>query len=60
MAHAFNSSAEEAEEAGSLSSRPAWPIESLGQPELHRETLSQNEQENKKSLPCPFNASDGM
>jgi hypothetical protein len=39
VAHTFN---QEAEAGGSVSSRPAWSTERvLGQPGLHRETLSQ-------------------
>jgi hypothetical protein len=41
-AHTFNPSILEAEEGGFLSLRPAWSTEQvLGQPGLHRETLSQ-------------------
>jgi hypothetical protein len=41
LAHAFNPSTWEAEAGGFLSSRPAWSTERvLGQPGLHRETLS--------------------
>jgi hypothetical protein len=44
VAYTFNPSTWEAEEGGSLSSRPAWSTEwILGQPGLHRETLSQKE-----------------
>jgi hypothetical protein len=43
VAHAFNLSTWEAEAGRFLSLRPAWSIEwVLGQPGLHRETLSQN------------------
>jgi hypothetical protein len=39
--HAFNPSTWEAEAGGLLSSRPAWSTKCvLGQPGLHRETLS--------------------
>jgi hypothetical protein len=42
MAHAFNPSTWKAEAGKSLSLRPAWSTEwVLGQPGLHRETLSQ-------------------
>jgi hypothetical protein len=42
MAHTFEPSTLEAEACGSLSLRPAWPIEPvLGQPELNREILTQ-------------------
>jgi hypothetical protein len=41
VAHNFNPSAQEAKACRSASSRPAWSTELvLGQPELHRETLS--------------------
>jgi hypothetical protein len=41
VAHTFNSSTWEAEAGGFLSLRPAWSTEwVLGQPGLHRETLS--------------------
>ena len=47
VVHAFNPSTWEAE-AGSLSSRPAWSKEQVpGQPELHKETLSQKTTKNK-------------
>jgi hypothetical protein len=42
VAHTFNPSTQEAEAGGFLSSRPAWSTKwVLGQPGLHRETLSQ-------------------
>jgi major histocompatibility complex class I len=48
VAHTFNPSTQEAEAGRFLSSRPAWSTESVPeQPELHRETLSQNNN-NKK------------
>jgi hypothetical protein len=51
----FNPSTREAEAGRFLSSRPAWSTEwVLGQPGLHRETLSQknkNKQTNKPSFP---------
>ena len=41
VAHTFNPSTQEAEEGGSLSSRPAWSTERIpGQSGLQRETLS--------------------
>jgi hypothetical protein len=41
VVHTFNPSTREAEAGGFLSSRPAWFTEGvLGQPGLHRETLS--------------------
>jgi hypothetical protein len=44
LAHAFNPSTREAEAGGFLSSRPAWSTKwVLGQPGLHRETLSPGE-----------------
>ena len=50
VVHTFNLSTCEVEAGGSLSSRPAWSTEhALGQPRLHRETLSQTKQTNKKS-----------
>jgi hypothetical protein len=50
VAHAFNPSTWEAEAGGFLSSRPAWSTEWVpGQPELHRETLSQKNQKKKKN-----------
>jgi hypothetical protein len=43
VAHTFNPSTQEAEAAGSLSSKPTWSTEQVpGQPGLHRETLPQN------------------
>jgi hypothetical protein len=56
VAHTFKPSALEAEAGGSLSSRPAWSTEwVLGQPGLHRETLSQktNKQTNKQTNSYP-------
>ena len=53
IAHAFNSSAQEAEAGGSLRSRPAWSTEQVPvQPGLCRETLTQNKtkQTNKKTF----------
>jgi hypothetical protein len=49
VAHAFNPSTWETEAGGFLSSRPAWSTELIpGQPELHRETMSQkNKNKNK-------------
>jgi hypothetical protein len=45
VAHIFSPSTPEAEAGRSLSLRPAWSIEQvLGQPELHRETLSRKKQ----------------
>jgi hypothetical protein len=49
VAHTFNSGTWEAEAGGSLSSRPTWSTEQiLGQPGLHRETLSQKTKQKKK------------
>jgi hypothetical protein len=43
VVHTFNPSAWKAEAGGSQGSRPAWSTEQvLGQPGLHRETLSQH------------------
>jgi hypothetical protein len=50
VAHAFNPSTREAEAGGFLSSRPAWSTERVpGQPGLHRETLSRNNQKTKQN-----------
>jgi hypothetical protein len=50
VAHAFNPSTREAEVGGFLSSRPAWSTELvLGQPGLHRETLSQKKNKKQKT-----------
>jgi hypothetical protein len=51
IAHTFNPGTQEKEAAGSLSLRPAWSTEGvLGQPGLHRETLSQkNKNKNKNT-----------
>jgi hypothetical protein len=50
VAHAFNPSTREAEAGGFLSSRPAWSTEWVpGQPELHRETLSQKKNKKQKN-----------
>jgi hypothetical protein len=58
VAHAFNPSTREAEAGGFLSSRPAWFTEWVpGQPELHRETLSQKNQKNIYILLFLFNTS---
>ena len=47
----INPSTQEAEARGSLSSRPVWPTELvLGQPGLHRETLSPKTEQNKVFL----------
>jgi hypothetical protein len=58
VAQAFNPSTREAEAGGFLSSRPAWSTEYvLGQPGLHRETLSQknkNKNKKEKSFSFPF------
>jgi hypothetical protein len=53
VAHAFNPSTWEAEAGRFLSSRPAWSTEWVpGQPEIHRETLSQkNKQKTKTKNP---------
>jgi hypothetical protein len=54
VVHAFNSSTQEAEAGGSLSSRPAWSTERVtGQPGLHRETLSRK---NKKKMFLDYTA----
>ena len=51
--HAFNPSTREAEAGGFLSSRPAWSTKwVVGQPGLHRETLSRE----KKKKKSPKNA----
>jgi hypothetical protein len=48
VVHAFMPSTWEAEAGAFLSSRPAWSTELIpGQPELHRETLSQKQNKNK-------------
>jgi hypothetical protein len=50
VAHAFNPSTWEAEAGGFLSSRLAWSTELVpGQPELHRETLSQKTKNNNNN-----------
>jgi hypothetical protein len=52
VAHAFNPSTWEAEAGGFLSSRPAWSTEwVLGQPGLHRETLSRKTKPNQTKPP---------
>ena len=49
MAHTFNPSILETEASRSLSSKPAWSTECiLGQPESHRETLSQKMRTHKE------------
>ena len=49
VVHTFNPSAWKAEAGGSQGSRPAWSTEQvLGQPGLHRETLSQNKKQTTK------------
>jgi hypothetical protein len=49
VVQAFSSSIWEAEVGGFLSSRPAWSTEwVLGQPGLHRETLSQKTKEEER------------
>jgi hypothetical protein len=49
VAHAFNPSTWKAEAGGFLSLRPAWSTEQvLGQPGLHRETLSQKQTNKQK------------
>jgi hypothetical protein len=53
VVHTFNSSTQDAEAGGSLNLRPVWTTEwAPGQPNLHRETLSQNKQTNKKFFNC--------
>jgi hypothetical protein len=48
VVHAFNPSTWEAEAGRFLSSRPAWSTKLVpGQPELHRESLSQKKQKQK-------------
>ena len=55
MAYAFNSSTQEAEAGGSLSSRPVWSTERvLGQPRLHREILSRKTKKKKEKRRCIF------
>jgi hypothetical protein len=50
VVHTFNPSTLEEEAGEFLSSRPAWSTEwVLGQPGLHRETLSQKKKKKKKS-----------
>jgi hypothetical protein len=56
VVHAFNPSTWEAEAGGFLSSRPAWSTDCVpGQPELHRETPSQEKKtkQNKKKNKNP-------
>jgi hypothetical protein len=49
VAHTFNITIQEAEAGGSVSSRLAWSTEQvLGQPGLHRETLTQKKKKKKK------------
>ena len=49
MVHAFNPSTWEAEGGGSLSLRLAWSTECVpGQPEPHRETLSEKKEKEKE------------
>jgi hypothetical protein len=56
VAHAFDPSTREAEAGGFLSSRPAWSTEGVpGQPELHRETLSQKNQTKNQTKPKQTN-----
>ena len=51
VAHAFNPSTREAEAGGFLSSRPAWSTKRvLGQPGLHRETMSKKKKKKKKGV----------
>jgi hypothetical protein len=51
VAHAFNSSTQEAETGGSLSLRTTLSIVQLpGQPGLYRETLSQRKQNENRIL----------
>jgi hypothetical protein len=48
VAHAFNSSTQEAEAGRSLSSRPTWSTQRVpDQPGLYRETLSQKAKPNE-------------
>jgi hypothetical protein len=48
VTHAFNPSTWEAEAGGFLSLKPVWSTEwVIGQPGLHRETLSQKTKQNK-------------
>ena len=52
MAHASNPITQEADIGKSLSSGPTWSIERVsGQPRLHRETLSQNQNKPKAQVP---------
>jgi hypothetical protein len=49
VTQSFNPSTREVEAGGSLSSRPAWSTKQVpGQPGLHRETLCQNNSNNKR------------
>jgi hypothetical protein len=49
VAHAFNSSTQEAEAGRNLSLMPAWSTKwDPGQPELYRENLSQKKQKQKQ------------
>ena len=54
VARAFNPSTREAEAGGSLGLRSAWSTEQvLGQPGLHRETLSpQKTKQKRKKMAC--------
>jgi hypothetical protein len=50
VVHAFNPSTREAESGGFLRSRPAWSTKwVLGQPGLHRKTLSQKQTNKQKT-----------
>jgi hypothetical protein len=52
VAHTFNPSTWEAEAGRFLSSRPAWFTQQVpGQPNLHRETLSENRQTKNSNHP---------
>jgi hypothetical protein len=62
--HTFDPSTQETEEGGSLSLRPACSTECvLGQPKLHRETLSktnqnQNQNQNQQTKKHPNNTTN--
>jgi len=56
VTHAFNPSTREAKSGGSLSMRLDWSTELFpGQPELHRDTLSQKIEANKTTTKKPNN-----
>ena len=60
VAPAFNPSTWEAEAGGFLSLRPAWSTEwALGQPGMHRETLSWKTKTNKQTNKTKQNKTQG-